>query len=506
MGVVIKQSIKGTIVTYIGVAIGAFTTLVILTRFLTTEEVGLTRVLIEAATLLSSLAQLGTSSSILRFYPFFKDSEKKDNGFFFWTVIIPLVGFMIFGLTYIILRTPITNYFSEKSQLFNNYFYFIVPLAFCLMYMTVFETNANVLMRIVVPKFVREILVRILSLTVYLLFAFKIISIDGMVVGLCLVYAVAMLIDLGYLLSLGKISLKPDFKFITKSLRHDYTMYTIMLVIASIATVITPFLNTFFITAKMGLSSTGIYAIAVFIATLVEIPYRSLGAISQPLISQSVKDGNIAETNKLCQNVSLHQLLAGCFIFFIIWINIDVLFDILPNGDIYKTGKMAVLILGFAKLVYSTMNIGITTLNFSKYYYFSFIFTTIMTISAILLNIRLIPVYGINGAAMATLLSYVIYYILMILFDRLKLKVSLFSAGHLKTLAIVAVMIIFNMLWTYLISNKILTSSASIWTVLADAVVKTIIIVSTGLFILYRWKVSDSVNNILNKILRINRQ
>ncbi|MBR5719845.1 MAG: oligosaccharide flippase family protein, partial [Bacteroidales bacterium] len=246
MGVVIKQSIKGTIVTYIGVAIGAFTTLVILTRFFTTEEVGLTRVLIEAATLLSSLAQLGTSSSILRFYPFFKDSEKKDNGFFFWTVIIPLVGFMIFGLTYIILRIPITNYFSEKSQLFNNYFYFIVPLAFCLMYMTVFETNANVLMRIVVPKFVREILVRILSLTVYLLFAFKIISIDGMVVGLCMVYAVAMLIDLGYLLSLGKISLKPDLKFITKSLRHDYTMYTIMLVIASIATVITPFLNTFF--------------------------------------------------------------------------------------------------------------------------------------------------------------------------------------------------------------------------------------------------------------------
>ena len=166
MGVVIKQSIKGTIVTYIGVAIGAFTTLVILTRFLTTEEVGLTRVLIEAATLLSSLAQLGTSSSILRFYPFFKNSEKKDNGFFFWTVIIPLVGFMIFGLTYIILRIPITDYFSEKSQLFNNYFYFIVPLAFCLMYMTVFETNANVLMRIVVQKFVWEILVRIFSLTV----------------------------------------------------------------------------------------------------------------------------------------------------------------------------------------------------------------------------------------------------------------------------------------------------------------------------------------------------
>ena len=79
MGVIAKQSIKGTIVTYMGVAIGALTTLFVQTRFLTTEEVGLVGAMIDAATFFISLAQLGTSNSIIRFFPYFKN-ERGHHG------------------------------------------------------------------------------------------------------------------------------------------------------------------------------------------------------------------------------------------------------------------------------------------------------------------------------------------------------------------------------------------------------------------------------------------
>ena len=46
-----KESISGTIVTYIGVGIGFLTTFFILAKFLTPEEIGLTRLLPELATL-----------------------------------------------------------------------------------------------------------------------------------------------------------------------------------------------------------------------------------------------------------------------------------------------------------------------------------------------------------------------------------------------------------------------------------------------------------------------
>jgi O-antigen/teichoic acid export membrane protein len=79
MGIIAKQSIQGTIVTYLGVAVGFVTTFFVLTRFLSAEEIGLARVLIDAATLFIGLAQLGTSSSIIRFYPHFKAKGEKQK-------------------------------------------------------------------------------------------------------------------------------------------------------------------------------------------------------------------------------------------------------------------------------------------------------------------------------------------------------------------------------------------------------------------------------------------
>ena len=40
MGIIIRQSIKGTIANYIGIAIGFVTTFFVLTKYLSTEEVG----------------------------------------------------------------------------------------------------------------------------------------------------------------------------------------------------------------------------------------------------------------------------------------------------------------------------------------------------------------------------------------------------------------------------------------------------------------------------------
>ena len=199
MGIIIRQTIKGTIVNYVGIAIGFFTTFFVLTQFLTAEEIGLTRVLVDAAILLSGLAQLGTSSSVIRYYPYFKNEKHKDHGFFFWSLVVPFIGFLIFGTLYLILEVPIENIFSEKSPLFVDYYYFVLPLTFFMLYMAVFETNANVLMRIVVPKLVREVVVRVLALVVYLVYAFKLLSLDGFVIAFCSVFAVATLINIIYL-------------------------------------------------------------------------------------------------------------------------------------------------------------------------------------------------------------------------------------------------------------------------------------------------------------------
>lgn len=501
MGIIIRQSIKGTIVNYIGVVIGAFTTFVVLTDLLKPEEIGLTRVLIDAGMLLSGLAQLGTGSSIIRFFPYFNDQKKYHNGFFFWTLLIPIIGFVVFLFLFLLLKEPICSFFGDKSPLFNQYYLLLIPLSFFMLYMTVFEINANVLMRIVVPKLVREVIVRILTLGAYLLYGYHILSFDQFIFAFCAVYGVAAIINIVYLFTLKNISLKPKMQFITPALRKEFLFYSLFIITSTLVSAITPSLNTFFISAKMGLLYTGVFAIANYIAAFIEIPYRSLGSITQPQISQSVKDNDYATTNYLCQSVALHQLIAGSFIILAIWINIDLIFSIMPNGEAYRSGKYVVLILGFTRLFNATYSIGTTVLGFSRIYYYSLIFTFILTVSAVLFNILLIPAFGMEGAAYASLFSTLIYTILLLTLIKWKLKTTPFHQKQLFVILIVVGLYLISLLWDHSLSPLFQNIEMKpIYSQTLNGILKTGILLSIGVYITIKCKISPEMNKILHTI------
>lgn len=503
MGIVVRQSIKGTLMNYLGVAIGFVTTFFVMTKYLTQEEIGLTRVMADAALLLSGLAALGTNTSALRYYPYFKDRESRDHGFFGWTLIVPLVGFVIFTILFFVFKDFIINKFSDESPLFVDYMYLVIPMAFFMMYMTVFETNANVLMRIVVPRMVREVGVRLFTLGDYILYITGVISLDGMVIGLCLAYVVATLLNIIYLLCLSRISFKIEPGHVSKWLRKDFLYYTLFLTVAAVVGNIIPSLNTFFISAKMGLAITGIYTIASYMANLVEMPYRSLSAISRPIISQAMKDNDTQRAAMMCKSVSMHQLIAGAMVFFVVWVNIDLFFELLPNGEKYVEGKWVFFLLGLAKLVNSSLNISGTVLSYSKWYYLQLIFTAILTTCAIILNNKLIPVLGMTGAAWSSIISYAIYYVFLLSMIIWKTGISPFSWKELVVIFVVIIMFVLNWLSVEYISKSIIYfNDVNIVVKVVEAVVRTGIIVIIGLAIIYFTKVSKEINEIINKVLK----
>ena len=495
MGIIAKQSIQGTIVTYLGVAVGFVTTFFVLTRFLSAEEIGLARVLVDAATLFIGLAQLGTTSSIIRFYPHFKakgerlkvKGENSDHGFFFWTLIIPLVGFALFTAIYCACYSPLSQWFGEKSPLFVEYYYMVLPMAFFMLYQTVFETNANVRMHIVVPRAVRELITRIGLLLVYLLYAFELLTINGFVIALCGVYAVAMLCNMGYLFSLGEISLRPDWQFLraNRSLVRQYILYTGFLLISAVASVLAPTLSSFFITAEMGLSYTGIFAIATYIAVMVSIPYRSMTAIASPQLATAIKENNRAQTAHLMQQVSSTLLLVGGMILCVIWLNVDLIFHILPNGSTYASARQVVLILATSQLFIAVCSFTSSALNYSRFYAFSLLFSFVLTLLSILLNNLLIPHLGMNGAAASNLIAYAIYFLLILLTVRFTLHAPTFTRQHLKILLLIVLIINLNFLWQkYLPINNIWLSS----------IIRSVVLVGGGCALAWYKNLSPEIN------------
>ena len=502
MGIIAKQSIQGTIVTYLGVAVGFVTTFFVLTRFLSAEEIGLSRVLIDAATLFIGLAQLGTSSSIIRFYPHFKvkgerlkvKGDNSDHGFFFWTLIVPLVGFALFTAIYCACYEPLSHWFGEKSPLFVEYYYMVLPMAFFMLYQTIFETNANVRMHIVVPRAVRELITRIGLLVVYLLYAFEWVNINGFVIALCGVYAVAMLCNMGYLFSLGEISLRPDWEFLRNNslLVRQYMLYTGFLLVSAVASVLAPTLSSFFITAEMGLNYTGIFAIATYIAVMVSIPYRSMTAIASPQLATAIKENDQRETAHLMQQVSRSILLIGCIILCMIWLNIDLIFHILPNGEVYASARNVVLLLGVSQLFIATCSITSSALNYSRYYAFSLIFSILLTMSSIILNNNLIPTHGMNGAAMSNLISYAVYFILIVITVRLTLRTSTFTRKHIYIVLLFAAIIALNYLWQQYLPIQ------NIW---LSSIIRSVILLGVAGWVAWFANLSPEINQQITSFL-----
>lgn len=496
MGVIAKQSIRGTIVTYLGIAVGIVTTFFVLTRFLTTEEIGLARVLIDAATLFIGLAQLGTNASIIRFYPYFKEKDSdEDHGFFFWALVVPFIGFVLFAALYWACRVPIETWFGDKSPMFVDYYYFVLPLAFFMLYQTICESTCNVLMHIVVPRAVRELVVRVGMLAIYLLYAFRVVSMDGLVIGICLNYAIAAMINLCYFISLRQIRLRPDRQFLrtNRGLVRRYLIYTGFLILSAITSVLAPTLSSFFVTAKMGLDSTGIFAIATYMAVMVSVPNRSVSAIASPQLSRAIKEQNSEECSFLIRQVTRNMLLIGGFILLAIWVNIDLIFHILPNGATFATAKNVVLILGVSQLVLATFTICLTALNYSRYYALSLVLSLILTVSAIFLNNYLVPLYGMEGAALSNLLSYGLYYILII--------ATVVPLGHFHVvdrkwwyiLLLLIVIFALNVLWQYCLPEM------NIW---ADSILRSAVLLGSGVWIAYKAELSPEINQQLKSKIK----
>ena len=507
MGIVARQSIKGTIATYIGVAVGIVTTFFIQTEALQPEQIGLIDILLQCSLLFGGLAQLGTNSSAMRYYPYFKDEANRDHGFFGWTLIVPLIGFAFFLQAFFLFKGAIVDFFTKESEigaeLFSRYVNFVVPLAFFMLYISVFETNSNLLLRIVLPKFIREVGLRVGTLTIYLLYFYQVLDFDGVIASFCVLYGLATLINVVYLLSLKRVSFKIEPKFITAQLKRDFLFYTLFMITAALAGNVIPMLSKFFVAGKTGFHLAGVFTIATNIAALVEMPYRSLGAISRPHISDAMAKQDIKTADALCKNVALHQFIAGSFVFFVVWINIDLLFDLLPKGDIYRLGKWTVLILSLSRLVYSTLGVITTALSYSKYYYYSLVFTVLLAAMSIVLNSWLVPKWDINGGAMASLGSYFVYFMLLLAFIKWKIGVMPLSKKLLPVAVIVLAMFSLNWLWTSVLTPYIVKPfEKPIFGLTIDAALKSTLLLVLGMLALYKTKVSQSVNDLVQKGMR----
>lgn len=142
MGVIQRQGIKNAIITYVGIILGFITLIFIYPNFLTKEEVGLIRLLLFFSSLLAFISPLGIHSVTLKFFPNFRNREKRHYGYFGFMIIFPLIGFILISILLWIFKPLIINAYIEKSQLFTVYFNCVFPYILILGLISVLQSYA----------------------------------------------------------------------------------------------------------------------------------------------------------------------------------------------------------------------------------------------------------------------------------------------------------------------------------------------------------------------------
>ena len=493
MGIVIRQSLKASLGSYIGVGVGVVNQMYVSTKMLSVEQYALSRLLLENAILFAAFAHLGGPFIIDKFFGLFKSDEEQHNGFLPFLLVYPLVGVLAFVGIYTLSTPLIERYFIEESPLVVEYHFLVVPLSLFWLYSLLLEAYCRNNSRIAVPVFIREVYLRLSGLLLVLIFGFGWISFDLLLYLIVAAYGLSVVLLLIYIKLLGKwYWRRPNRQILTKPLLQTMLKYGLFTVIGALGVNIFLFIDRSMLASERGLISTGIFVVASYITNIIDIPRKAISQISIPIISQALLRNDFPLITTMNQRTALHQLIAGGLVFLLIWINIDDIFFLLPKSEIYSEGKYVVLFLGVVKLF--DMATGLTTeiLLYSSYYRYATWIILLTALVGVLLNLWMIPLYGYLGAAIATASATLLYASLRLALIGRLFGVTSFTRQSAKATLILVGVYALTFLWPDYERTPL---AAFLHLLLRSAVVGAIVI---GL--LWKWNISYEINHVINQV------
>lgn len=405
MGIVIRQSIWSSVIVYGGVLIGYINSLILLPYFLDVEDIGLIRLIQSNGMLLIPVAVFGMNGAYTKYFPeFARDPALKNKIFSFQLVLVTAALLLLTALIYL-LRGTISQAFDQQPGDYTDYLYVSVIIFISqgyfhyLIYLLFSEKNATL------PSFLNEVLIRVLSIGVLLLYAFGFLSFEQFMLWTGLSYIVVVLILV--LFVKFKLGAEFDWKFYTLGKAWIQKLFYFggyTLLIATSSSILLN-ISTQFTASYLGREATGILAISIFISTIIELPKRVVIQVVSPFIAKDFADGNMKSVNATYQRTSINLALVAVLLAIGILTNVQDLYRIIPQGDTFETGLILVILVVAAKVISMIFSVSAEILMYSKYFRLNLLFAVTSALLMIGLNIWLVPRYGFLGAGLAILLS-----------------------------------------------------------------------------------------------------
>ena len=484
MGIVIKQTSRNIITISIALLIGAVNTLYFYPEFLKDKYYGLVVFLLATSNLLQPLMSLGAQHTIIKFYSSFKDKKSKDN-FLSSIIFIPLI--VIIPVTFLVIQVHdiVGDFLSMQNPIIESYVWVIFLVAFATSYFEVFYAWSRVQLKSVFGNALKEIYPRISVFILLILVSINLIDKENFVWWLTGLYYLRLLIMIIYSFSLYV----PKFSFSVPKNFKEIISYSIYILLAGSAASLLIDIDKYMIPQKEAISQTAYYAVAVFIATVVEIPGRAMFQILNPMVAKAINNNDFKDLDSLYKKSSTNLLIICGFFFLLINLNIASFYDLM-NNQYYSEAILVVLIISCAKLVQMSFGCGPAILATSSFYKITLPFSISMAISVYILNDYLIDIYGINGAAFSTLIVLLVFTFLKVVYINYKLNIHPYNFNTIKIIMLISVI--------YFTLNHLTFNFSPI----LDITLKSLLISIVYISLIYYFKLSETINKTINTFIK----
>ena len=485
MGVIKKQSIQGTIFLYIGVFIGFITTLLLFPKVLSQEEIGLLSTIVAYSVVFAQFGTLGFNSVIVKMFSYFRNNKNNHNGFLLIALIIIFVGFLITTILFFVLKPYIIEENIKNAPLFVEYINLLLPLIFFTLAFYIFDTYYTVLFNAVIGIFLKEFIQRVLIFFAVIVYYLKFININSFIIAYVISLSVPAVLIVIWLIYDGEFVIKNNLSFVNKKLRNTMISVGLFGVLTSLVGSINIQVDKIMSTSILSLQITGIYSIIIVLTGFIKIPSRAILKIASAVIAEAWKKNDLNQIKKVYVATSINQYIIALLVFVGLWANVDNIFRILPG---YEAGKYVILYIGFAYTFEMATGASNNIISTSKHYKYLTYFVAFMLILIISLNYILIPIYKINGLALATAITVISFNLIKVVFIYKKFKIQPFNIKFLYA-TFVAIVV-------YLISYQL----PFLNNLVVDIIIRSTIISVVFTILLVVLKVSPDLNLIIKQI------
>lgn len=487
MGVIVKQSIKGSIYSYIGAGLGFISAGFLMPKFFSTEQVGLLNLLVSIAIVFSQFSSLGYVGVINRLFPYFRDDKKKHNGILMLGILVSLFGFLLSVIGFFLLRDYLIESNLEKSPLFSENVYYLLPFIFATLFFNLLDSYMKAMYDAATGLLLKDLIVRIMNIVIILLFYFNILSFEIFLVLYLIIYSSPTLLIM-------LILIKRNQFFITGfnlKLISEYKSEIIKIggyyLISGFSVIATMSIDKYMVNYYIGLSVTGIYSIAFNFGNIIALPSRALKKISTTVIAEAWRNNDTELIADIYKRSSINQFIIALLLFIGLWANIDNVFRLLPD---YSSGRYVIFYIGITYVLDMLFGLDTIIMSNSKYYKNQAYIMLISLVLIIVTNIIFIPIWGISGAAAASALSMLISSLIRYAILYIKFRFVPFSYKHILILMISFI--------CYSLSI-VLPVFKNLY---FDVMVRGITIVVLFVPLIYFSRVSTDINNIINKLIK----